>query len=71
MVTKAEPFSALLGKRATLSRSPWYFNWNLGQARHSLLKLADLEPLVIAGGHGSPREGTDLGARLRALAAGR
>ena len=71
VVTKAEPFSAILGKRATLSRSPWYFSWNLGQARHSLMTLAELEPLVIAGGHGSPRKGTDFGARLRALAAGR
>jgi len=66
--TKPEPFSALLGKRAKVSRSPWYFNWSQRRARRSLLTLAALEPLVLAGGHGSPREGADLAGRLRALA---
>ena len=71
VVTRPEPFSALLGKRTALSRPPWYFNWSQRRARDSLLTLAELEPAIIAGGHGSPRDDIDLAAKLRALAAGR
>jgi glyoxylase-like metal-dependent hydrolase (beta-lactamase superfamily II) len=69
VLTKVEPFSALLGKRARLSGPPWYFNWNRALARQSIATLAELEPLVIAGGHGRPQEGADLATKLRELAA--
>lgn len=71
VVTKAGPFMSLVGRRPPLSRSPWYFTWNQRRARSSLLTLAELEPEVIAGGHGRPLRDTGLAARLRSMAAKR
>jgi glyoxylase-like metal-dependent hydrolase (beta-lactamase superfamily II) len=68
VVTVVDPLSALLGKHAVLSQPPWYFTWNRREARLSIARLAELEPLVIAGGHGRPQVGSAVAAKLHELA---
>lgn len=51
-----------------LSRSPLPFTPDWEAARASVFLLADLDPTVVAAGHGRPIEGEDLGDRLRELA---
>lgn len=58
----------LLRGRPGLSGPPWYTTWNRGVARASIDHLADLEPAVVAGGHGSPLTGPDTARRLRTFA---
>jgi glyoxylase-like metal-dependent hydrolase (beta-lactamase superfamily II) len=57
----------LLGRRE-LSRPPWYTTWDREAAERSVRVLADLEPRVIAGGHGVPLAGNDTASLLRRLA---
>ena len=51
-----------------LSRSPLPFTPDWASARASVLRLADLDPALVAPGHGKPIEGGDLAVRLRSLA---
>ena len=51
-----------------LSPSPLPFTPDWEAARASVLVLADLDPAIVAAGHGRPIEGPDLAERLRALA---
>ncbi|RYG24833.1 MBL fold metallo-hydrolase [bacterium] len=53
-----------------LSKPPLPFTPDWEAARFSIFALADLEPTVIAAGHGRPIEGTDLRERLRDLGHG-
>ncbi len=69
VITIVEPFSALFGKQATVCGPPWYFTRNRREAKRSIARLAELEPLVVAGGHGRPHAGPELAAKLRELAA--
>jgi glyoxylase-like metal-dependent hydrolase (beta-lactamase superfamily II) len=67
VVTRASPLARFLRRRSGLTRSPWYFTWNRAVARQTVATLAELEPLVIASGHGKPLSAPDLAARLRRL----
>ena len=58
----------LLPGRQDISRPPWYTTWDWEVAKRSVGVLADLEPRVLAGGHGRPLVGADTAARVRALA---
>ncbi len=61
------PIGALRG-RAGLSGPPWYTTWNQRLARASVARLAALEPLVLAPGHGRTLKGPGTPAALRAFA---
>jgi len=67
-VTRVGPLAGLLCRRSGLTRSPWYFTWDRAVARGAVATLAELEPLLIASGHGKPLSGPDLAERLRRLA---
>ncbi len=54
-----------------LSGPPWYTTWDRAAALRSIATLAELEPRVIAGGHGWPVAGPDAAARLHDLATAR
>lgn len=43
--------------RPTLGGPPWVSTWNWSRARGSVARLAELEPTVVAGGHGCPMTG--------------
>ena len=60
----------LLLARDGLSGPPWYTTWNREAARRSIRILADLNPCVLAGGHGRPLLGGQTAAVLRSFAAG-
>jgi glyoxylase-like metal-dependent hydrolase (beta-lactamase superfamily II) len=49
--------TGLLLHRPGLSGPPWYTTWNRRAARQSIQRLARLEPIVLAGGHGQPMTG--------------
>ena len=61
------PVGAVLGTRG-LSGPPWYTTWSWPKARRSVAALADLEPSVLAVGHGEPMHGPDTATSLRAFA---
>ncbi|MCP3420311.1 MBL fold metallo-hydrolase [Nocardioides pinisoli] len=58
----------LLGGRPGLSGPPWYTTWDRAVARASIERLADLEPAVLASGHGMPLAGPGIARRVRAFA---
>jgi glyoxylase-like metal-dependent hydrolase (beta-lactamase superfamily II) len=60
----------LLLARDGLSGPPWYTTWNRDAAGRSIRILADLNPYVLAGGHGRPLVGGQTAAVLRSFAAG-
>lgn len=70
VVTKTDPLSTLVGKRADVCRSPGYFTWHQPLARESIALLAKLEPRMVAGGHGEPRRDEGLSEKLKSLARG-
>ncbi len=51
-----------------LSHTPTPFTPDWEAARASVFTLADLDPVLVAAGHGKPIEGESLGDRLRELA---
>lgn len=51
-----------------LSGPPWYTTWDRPTALRSIAALAELEPRVMAGGHGWPVAGPEVAARLHDLA---
>lgn len=59
-----------VSSRPVLSRPPWYATWDWEVAKRSIGVLANLEPHVLAGGHGVPMIGEITAARVRALADG-
>lgn len=59
----------LLMQKQGLSAPPWYTTWNRQAARESIRALAQLEPAVLAGGHGMPRTDGAVASDLRAFAA--
>jgi glyoxylase-like metal-dependent hydrolase (beta-lactamase superfamily II) len=54
ITTKQESLTAILEQRAELHGPPAYFTNDWSAARESVRKLAELDPLVIASGHGKP-----------------
>jgi len=59
----------LLGRQG-LSAPPWYTTWDREVARASIRAIADLEPSVLAGGHGHPLTGLGTASAVREFAAG-
>jgi glyoxylase-like metal-dependent hydrolase (beta-lactamase superfamily II) len=60
---------SLLAPRPGLSGPPWYSTWDWAMAQASLRRLADLEPCVLACGHGPPMIGVGSAAALRSFVA--
>ena len=68
--TKAESFfDANFTQPAELHGPPAYFTSDWGAATHSVRKLAALQPLTVAPGHGKPLRGPEVAASLQRLAA--
>jgi len=68
--TKAESFfEAALARQPELHGPPAYFTWDWKMARESVHRLADLNPRIVAPGHGKPLAGDGVAAALRVLAA--
>ncbi len=65
---KVNSLSGLLLQRPGLSGPPWYTTWSRRAAKESVATLAQLEPNVLAGGHGTPMTGPETGDALRAFA---
>jgi glyoxylase-like metal-dependent hydrolase (beta-lactamase superfamily II) len=59
--------AGMLFQRPGLSGPPRYTTWDTHASGTSLRMLADLEPAVLAGGHGMPVTGDTLAADLRQL----
>ena len=67
--TKAESFfEAALAREPELHGPPAYFTWDWKMARESVYRLADLNPRVVAPGHGKPLAGDSVAGALRELA---
>jgi glyoxylase-like metal-dependent hydrolase (beta-lactamase superfamily II) len=58
----------LVLQRQGLSGPPRYTSWNWRLAKASVATLARLEPLVLAGGHGTPLAGAETAGALSAFA---
>lgn len=64
---KLNSWTGLVLQRPGLSEPPWYTTWDRRAARDSVGRLVELEPTVLAGGHGFPMGGTDTARALRAF----
>jgi glyoxylase-like metal-dependent hydrolase (beta-lactamase superfamily II) len=51
-----------------VSGPPWYSTWNWRAAKDSVTALAELEPRVLASGHGVPMSGDEIARELSAFA---
>jgi glyoxylase-like metal-dependent hydrolase (beta-lactamase superfamily II) len=60
--------TGLVTQQRGLSGPPRYTSWSWPAARESVAKLAALEPLVLAGGHGRPLTGAETTGALNAFA---
>jgi glyoxylase-like metal-dependent hydrolase (beta-lactamase superfamily II) len=68
--TKPESFfKASIVQTSELHGPPAYFTWDWNLARNSVKRLANLEPSVVAPGHGKPLAGAEISAALHKLAA--
>ena len=56
---------SLLAPKPGLSGPPWCSTWDWGKAQAALLQLAELEPFVLACGHGPPMIGAGTASALR------
>jgi glyoxylase-like metal-dependent hydrolase (beta-lactamase superfamily II) len=68
VTTKAESALYALSYMKELSGPPKYFTCNWASAKISVLKLAALDPEVIATGHGAPMRGEEMRSALHTLA---
>lgn len=67
--TKPESFfDAAISQRAELHGPPAYFTPDWSSASKSIEKLADVNPTIVAPGHGKPLAGESVPQRLRQLA---
>jgi hypothetical protein len=57
----------LLTRKREMSGPPWYASWNWRLAKKSVATLAELEPQVVAGGHGIPISGPDTPGLVQAF----
>jgi glyoxylase-like metal-dependent hydrolase (beta-lactamase superfamily II) len=60
--------AGMLGGRQGLSEPPWYTTPDRGLARTSIAAIAELEPRILAGGHGRPLTAPDTPERIKAFA---
>ena len=68
---RLESLRGVFVKKPGVSGPPWYVTWDRAMAKKAIATLAELEPLVVAGGHGAPMSGPDLPEKVRACAARR
>ena len=68
VTTKQESALAVITQRRELHGPPMYFTPDWGAAASSVSTLADLEPEVVATGHGEPLRGGSMRADLHDLA---
>jgi glyoxylase-like metal-dependent hydrolase (beta-lactamase superfamily II) len=66
--TRQESFFAVATQKPELHGPPAYFTTDWDAAKASVERLAELEPEVIAPGHGQPMAGIEAQAALRELA---
>jgi len=66
---KVDSWSGLLLGEQGLSGPPWYTTWDREATRASIGEIADLEPSILAGGHGLPLAGPGTAAAVHAFAA--
>ncbi len=59
--------SGVLLGRQRVSGPPWYTTWDWRAAKASAALLAELEPRVLAGGHGIPMSGPETPSRVRSF----
>jgi len=59
--------SGVLRGRQRVSGPPWYTTWDWRAAKASAALLAELEPRVLAGGHGIPMIGPETPTRVRSF----
>ena len=59
----------LVTQRPEMTRPPTYYTCDWDAAQKSVARLAALNPLTAATGHGSPLSGESVAAELRTLAA--
>ena len=65
---KLNSLSGLLLQKQGLSGPPWYTSWSWPVAKESVATLANLEPSVLAAGHGTPLTSAGTARALRAFA---
>ncbi len=68
LTLEVNTMAGLLRQRQGLSGPPWYTTWDREAAISSIATIADLEPNVLAGGHGLPLTGAATAAAVRAFA---
>jgi glyoxylase-like metal-dependent hydrolase (beta-lactamase superfamily II) len=68
LTLEVNAWAGLLRQRQGLSGPPWYTTWDRQAAIHSICKIADLEPSVLACGHGLPLAGSGTAAAVHAFA---
>ncbi|KAA2243580.1 MBL fold metallo-hydrolase [Chitinophaga agrisoli] len=69
VTTQQESLWSVITQAKKLCGPPRYFTCNWHEAQRTVQKLADLEPSVIASGHGKPMKGNTMKAALHRLAA--
>jgi glyoxylase-like metal-dependent hydrolase (beta-lactamase superfamily II) len=69
LTLKVNAWSGLLRQEQGLSGPPWYTTWDREAAAASIVAIADLEPAVLASGHGLPLAGPGTAAAIHAFAA--
>jgi glyoxylase-like metal-dependent hydrolase (beta-lactamase superfamily II) len=68
LTLEVNTWSGILRGRQGLSGPPWYTTWDRPAAIASIGEIADLEPSVLATGHGLPLAGPGTGAAVNAFA---
>jgi glyoxylase-like metal-dependent hydrolase (beta-lactamase superfamily II) len=66
--TRQESFFAVATQSPELHGPPAYFTTDWDAARHSVQRLAELRPAIVAPGHGRPMAGRETTEALRQLA---
>lgn len=66
---RVNSLAGMLAGRQGLSGPPWYTTADSAAACHSIRTIADLEPRVLASGHGVPLVGPGTAERIKAFAA--
>ena len=69
LTLKVNSWYGLLRQEQGLSGPPWYTTWDQDAATDSIVAIANLEPSVLAGGHGLPISGPGTAAAIHAFAA--
>ena len=68
LTLEVNTWAGFLRQRQGLSGPPWYTTWDRPAAVASIGEIADLEPSVLAGGHGLPLAGPGTAAAVHAFA---